>query len=44
MTLKQNSFKSQENNSINFKQIKLTLLLNNKLNAINNITAIKNSS
>ena len=43
-TLKSNSFKSQENDSINFRQTKLTLLLNNRLNTIDDVTAIKNSS
>ena len=41
--LELNSFESQENNSIDSKQIKSTLLLNNKLNTIDDVTAIKNS-
>ena len=40
--LESNSFKNQENDSIDFRQIKSTLLFDNKLNAINNITVIKN--
>ena len=41
--LKLNSFKSQKNDSINFKQIESILLLDNKLNTIDDITVIKNS-
>ena len=42
--LESNSFKSQENDNIDFKQIESTSLSDNRLNTINNITAIENSS
>ena len=43
MTLKSNFFESQENDSIDFKQTESTLLFNNRLNTINDVTVIKNS-
>ena len=42
--LELNSFESQENNSIDFRQTESISLSDNRLNAIDNITAIKNSS
>src|SRR5699024_4498645 len=43
-TLESNSFESQENDSIDFRQIESTSFLDNELNAIDDVTAIENSS